>query len=119
VLAHKTADVRRLIRAAGARVLYLPPYSPDLNPVELAWSKLKVLLRELGARARDALDDPIRRAMDSIDGADPPPRSPTEATPVSSSDRASRSRSAAQISAVSRPGRPATARGASAGGAPG
>jgi len=39
--AHKTADVRRLIRAAGAHVLYLPPYSPDLNPIELAWSELK------------------------------------------------------------------------------
>ncbi len=68
--AHKTANVRRLIYAAGARVLYLPPYSPDLNPIELAWSKLKALLREFGARTRDALDEAIRRAMDLIDGAD-------------------------------------------------
>ena len=68
--AHKTADVRRLIRAAGACVLYLPPYSPDLNPIELAWSKLKALLREFGARTRDALDDAIHRAMDLIDAAD-------------------------------------------------
>ena len=51
-------------------MLYLPPYSPDLNPIELAWSKLKALLREFGARTRDALDDAIRRAMDLIDGAD-------------------------------------------------
>ena len=68
--AHKTVEVRRLIRAAGARVLFLPPYSPDLNPIELCWSKLKMLLREFGARTRDALDDAIRRAMDLIDGAD-------------------------------------------------
>jgi transposase len=65
--AHKTAEVRRLIRAAGARVLFLPPYSPDLNPIELCWSKLKALLRDFGARTRDALDDAIRRAMDLID----------------------------------------------------
>jgi transposase len=68
--AHRTAEVRRLIRSAGARVLYLPPYSPDLNPIELAWSKLKGLLRDFGARTRDALDDAIRRAMDLIDGHD-------------------------------------------------
>jgi len=68
--AHKMADVRRLIRAAGARVLFLPPYSPDLNPIELCWSKLKALLREFGARSREALDDAIRRAMDLIDAAD-------------------------------------------------
>jgi transposase len=68
--AHKTADARRLIRAAGARVLFLPPYSPDLNPIELCWSKLKALLREFGARTRDALDDAIRRAMDLIDRHD-------------------------------------------------
>ena len=68
--AHKTAEVRRLIRAAGARVLFLPPYSPDLNPIELCWSKLKALLREFGARTRDALDDAIRRAMDLIDRHD-------------------------------------------------
>lgn len=67
---HKTADVRRLILAAGARVLYLPPYSPDLNPIELARSKLKALLREVGARTRDALDAAIRRAMDLIDRHD-------------------------------------------------
>ena len=68
--AHKTAEVRRLIRTAGARVLFLPPYSPDLNPIELCWSKLKALLRDFGARTRDALDDAIRRAMDLIDPHD-------------------------------------------------
>jgi len=68
--AHKTADVRRLIRAAGARLLYLPPYSPDLNPIELCWSKLKALLREFGARTHEALDDAIGRGMDLIDASD-------------------------------------------------
>lgn len=68
--AHRTADVRRLIEAAGARVLYLPPYSPDLNPIELCWAKLKGILKELGARTRDALDEAIRRAMDLVDGSD-------------------------------------------------
>jgi transposase len=68
--AHETEEARRLIHAAGARVLYLPPYSPDLNPIELCWSKIKALLREFGARTHDALDDAIRRAMDLIDGSD-------------------------------------------------
>jgi len=68
--AHRTAEVRRLIHGAGAHVLYLPPYSPDLNPIELCWSKLKALLREFGARTHDALDDAIRRAMDLIDRSD-------------------------------------------------
>ena len=68
--AHRTDGVRRLIRAAGARILYLPPYSPDLNPIELCWAKLKGLLRDFGARTLDTLNDAIRRAMDLIDGAD-------------------------------------------------
>jgi transposase len=68
--AHRTEHVRELIRAAGASVLYLPPYSPDMNPIELCWSKLKGLLREFGARTRDALDVAIRRAMDLIDRHD-------------------------------------------------
>jgi len=67
--AHKVPKVRRIIEAASARVLYLPPYSPDLNPIELAWNKLKALLKEFGARTQAALDAAIRRAMDLI-GAD-------------------------------------------------
>ena len=67
--AHRTPNVRRIIEAAGARVLYLPPYSPDLNPIELCWSKPKALLKEFGARTQEALDRAIRRAMDLI-GAD-------------------------------------------------
>jgi transposase len=68
--AHKTAEVRRLIEAAGARVLYLPPYSPDLNPIELCWGKLKGSLKEFGARTRVAVDEAIRRAMDLIGRSD-------------------------------------------------
>ncbi len=64
--AHKPENVRRLIESRGARLLFLPPYSPDLNPIELCWSKLKALLKEFGARTRDALDEAIRRAMDLI-----------------------------------------------------
>jgi transposase len=67
--AHKPTRIRLLIEAAGARMLFLPPYSPDLNPIELSWSKLKGVLKDFGARTRDALDVAIRRGMDLI-GAD-------------------------------------------------
>jgi transposase len=64
--AHKTVNARRIIEAAGARLVYLPPYSPDLNPIELCWSKLKAALKDFGARTREALEVAIRRAMDLI-----------------------------------------------------
>jgi transposase len=67
--AHKPERIKQLIEAAGARLLFLPPYSPDLNPIELGWSKLKAALKDFGARTRDALDVAIRRGMDLI-GAD-------------------------------------------------
>jgi transposase len=47
---HKRVRVRELIEAAGCRLLYLPPYSPDINPIELTFSKLKTLLRSAGKR---------------------------------------------------------------------
>ena len=53
--AHKVAGVEAAIRAVGASVLYLPPYSPDLNPIEQAFAKLKALLRGAAARTKDAL----------------------------------------------------------------
>jgi transposase len=53
--AHKVAGVRRLIEAAGAALLYLPAYSPDLNPIELAFAKLEALLRKAAGRTREAL----------------------------------------------------------------
>jgi transposase len=52
---HKVAGVREAIEARGASLLYLPPYSPDLNPIELSFAKLKALLRQRAARTREAL----------------------------------------------------------------
>jgi transposase len=63
--AHKVAGVREAIRAAGASLLYLPPYSPDLNPIEQAFAKLKALLRK-AARTREALWATIGRLLDSF-----------------------------------------------------
>jgi transposase len=51
---HKMAGVRKAIEAAGAKLLFIPPYSPDLNPIELACSKLKALLRAKAIRTVDA-----------------------------------------------------------------
>ena len=53
--AHKVDGVRQAIAAAGASILYLPPYSPDLNPIEMLFAKLKALLRKAAARTKDAL----------------------------------------------------------------
>ena len=64
--AHKVAGVRRAIEAAGARLLYLPPYSPDFNPIEMAFSKLKAILRKAAARTVDALWAAIADALDAF-----------------------------------------------------
>jgi len=53
--AHKVAGVRQRLEAAGMGLLYLPPYSPDLNPIELAFAKIKLLLRRLAPRSFDAI----------------------------------------------------------------
>ena len=53
--AHKVSGVREAIEAAGASLLYLPPYSPDLNPIEQLFAKLKALLRRAATRTKDAL----------------------------------------------------------------
>jgi len=63
---HKVPPVRRLIENAGAQLLYLPPYSPDLNPIEKAWSKLKQLLRTAKARSREALESVITDVLPQI-----------------------------------------------------
>lgn len=62
--AHKVAGVREAIEAVGARLVYLPPYSPDLNPIELAFAKLKTLLRSAAARAIDQLETTIVNCLD-------------------------------------------------------
>jgi len=63
---HKVAGVRELIEAAGAEVLYLPPYSPDLNPIEKAWAKLKQLLRSAKARTSEELEQAVATALQLI-----------------------------------------------------
>jgi len=63
---HKVKGVRERIEAAGAELLYLPPYSPDLNPIEKAWSKIKQLLRSAKARTKDVLDQAITDLLPEI-----------------------------------------------------
>ncbi|HZF68092.1 MAG TPA: transposase [Gemmatirosa sp.] len=58
--------MRRLIEGAGCTLLFLPPYSPDLNPIEQAWSKLKTLLRGMSARTTDALHAALTTLVDAI-----------------------------------------------------
>ncbi len=62
--------MREAIQAVGASVLYLPPYSPDLNPIEQLFAKLKAMLRSAAARTNDALWDTIGRALDSFSQAE-------------------------------------------------
>jgi transposase len=63
---HKVNGVRERIEKCGARLLYLPPYSPDLNPIEKAWSKLKQMLRTAKARSREGLDRAISELLPCI-----------------------------------------------------
>lgn len=67
---HRAARVRRLIEAAGCRLLFLPPYSPDFNPIEPTWSKLKTLLRGVGARTTEALHAALTTLVDAITPSD-------------------------------------------------
>ena len=64
--AHKGEGVRELIEGAGAYLLYLPPYSPDFNPIEEAFSKIKNLIRKAGARVREALVEAIGDALSEV-----------------------------------------------------
>lgn len=64
--AHKVAGIKEAIEKAGARLLYLPPYSPDLSPIELAWSKIKNTLRTIGALTPRKLHHAICQAFHSI-----------------------------------------------------
>lgn len=65
--AHKVAGVRQAIEAKGAKIAYLPPYSPDLNPIEQLFAKLKHLLRKTKARTVDALWKAIGQLLDQFD----------------------------------------------------
>ena len=63
---HKVEGVQQAIAAVGAMVLYLPPYSPDLNPIEKLFSKLKTLLRKAATRATEELWKKIGKLLDTI-----------------------------------------------------
>lgn len=64
--AHKTEKVRELVEARGCEVVYLPPYSPDFNPIEEAFAKIKGLLRKAEARTREALIEAMGHAISSV-----------------------------------------------------
>ncbi len=68
--AHKVVGVQHAIAAAGASILYLPPYSPDLNPIEQMFAKLKALLRKAAARSREALWTTIATLLDAFSRAE-------------------------------------------------
>lgn len=68
--AHKSVPAIELIAAAGAQVLFLPAYSPDLNPIEMMWSKVKESLRAAEARTQEALIEAIGRAMERVTAQD-------------------------------------------------
>lgn len=67
---HKNSETIRLIEQAGAGVRFLPAYSPDLNPIEKMWSKLKEALRSAKARTPATLNDAIARALASVTSTD-------------------------------------------------
>jgi transposase len=63
---HKSAAIRRAIRSAGAKLLYLPRYSPDLNPIEQAFAKIKTLLRKENARTIEQVEAAIARSIEKL-----------------------------------------------------
>lgn len=67
---HKVAGIRELVEQAGARLVYLPPYSPDLNPIEMAFSKIKALLRKAARRTFGELVDELAKAISKISPSD-------------------------------------------------
>lgn len=68
--AHKVSGIREAIEGTGAKLIYLPPYSPDLSPIERCWSKIKTALRAIGARTRRALERAIKKALSTITESD-------------------------------------------------
>ena len=67
---HKRARTRQLIEAAGAELVFLPPYSPDLNPIEMVFAKAKQLLRSLACRTREALWHAMQSVLEQITSSD-------------------------------------------------
>lgn len=68
--AHKVSEVRILIQERGADVLFIPPYSPEFNPIEQVWAKLKGIIRRFATRTRDAFDRAVAYALDAITSQD-------------------------------------------------
>lgn len=68
--AHRSIAVREAVEATGARLVFLPPYSPDLNPIERCWSKIKTFLRAAKARTREALEAALKRALATVTESD-------------------------------------------------
>ena len=68
--AHRSQAVREAVEARGATVIFLPPYSPDMNPIERCWSKLKTFLRAAKARSREALEAAIKQALATVTESD-------------------------------------------------
>ncbi len=68
--AHKNQEIRDLIESSGAQLWFLPPYSPDLNPIEKMWSKIKAILRTLKARTEQALIEAIAKALEAVTAND-------------------------------------------------
>jgi transposase len=67
---HKVSGIVETIETVGVSVMFLPPYSPDLNPIELMWSKIKAVLRKLKIRAKELLDDAIAFAFNAVSLSD-------------------------------------------------
>ena len=67
---HKGNKVRQLIEARGCQLLFLPAYSPDLSPIEEAFSKVKAVLRRIGARTREALQEALEYALTTVSASD-------------------------------------------------
>jgi len=68
--AHKVKGVLNPLYNKGVTVLFLPPYSPDFNPIEMMWSKLKAILRKLKARTLEEVQEALQQALDSITESD-------------------------------------------------
>ncbi len=64
--AHRASRIEEITRSCGARVIWLPPYSPDFSPIELMWSKVKTYLRRVKARTQEELDKAIAAALETI-----------------------------------------------------
>lgn len=70
LVAHKVQGVQTAIEMVGASVCFLPPYSPEINPIEKLWSKLKEIIRRTATDTRELFDDAVATAMNAITSAD-------------------------------------------------